>query len=111
MRRAKQIRLDAGELLDLALTPRQTQGFEEANAASRNSDQQLLVKTSARQEASELLLPSRDDFGLCQGVRIARPDLLGKGSLNVSYINEIFFFFFELKTKSSVFAALLINWT
>lgn len=94
MWRAKQIRLDAGELLDLALTPRQTQGFEEANAASRNSDQQLLMKTSVKQEALELLLPSRDDFGLCHGVRVACPDFLGKGSLNVSYSDEIFFFSF-----------------
>ena len=93
MRRAKQIHSDAGELLCLALTPRQTQGFEEANAASRNSDQQLLVKTSVRPEALELLLPSRDDFALCQGIRIAHSDLLGKGSLNISYTDEILRFF------------------
>lgn len=93
VRRAKRIRLDAGELLDLALTPRQTQGFEEANAASRNSDQQLSVKTSVRREASELLLPSRDNFAFCQGVRIARSDLLGKGSLDIGYADEIFFSF------------------
>lgn len=99
MRRAEQIRSDAGELLDLARTPRQTQGFEEANAASRNSDQQLLAKTSVRQEASELPLPSGDDFALCQGVRVACSDRLGKGSLNIGYTDEIYFFLFLAETQ------------
>lgn len=100
---AKHMRLDAGELLDLALTPRQTLGFEEANAASRNSDQQLLGKTSARQEASALPLPSRDDFALCQGVRVACSDRLGKRSLNISYTDEIcFFFFFSFSAESQI---------
>lgn len=75
---------------------------------SRNSDQQQLVKTSARREALELRLPCRDDSALCQGVRIACADLLGEGSLNISYSDGIFLL--ELKIISPAFAALSINW-
>lgn len=56
------------------------------------------MKTSARQEPSELLLPSRDGFAPHQGICIVLLDLFRKGSLNIGYANKVgffFFFFFE----------------
>ena len=92
--------MDTAELLDLALTPRQTRSFEAANAAPRISDQQLLVKTSVRQEASELLLPSRDDFALCRGARIARSVLEREASVSAKLMRSILSFLAETQILS-----------